>query len=315
MMRRWVAAYVVVATAIASSAGPNGAGAQNRRSIVTASLDEATLTQAFEAAKAGDYGPLSALPTPSSDAVPAIAVALSDDSEIVRREAVTLLGLINEPAAAPALARALSDPVDDVATRAAAALYRFGPVAIEADPSVGERLRDVVDKGFTAGGAILTLAHAKAEAETIATLRSLRKTKGDSLSEVVASSPTVPVALMVDVSLAKLGDNEAEDRLAAVIAKEDLNTSQFLLSVLREIDSTGLIQTLSTATLADTRPVAGDAPAGAETGLRLADLAATRLTARFNLPVDLDDTADMRLPDEIIQAVKAALDRHLAKVR
>lgn len=314
-MRRAAIACVVVATALASFAEPNGVGAQNRRSTVTASLDEATLTRAFEAAKAGDYGPLSGLPTPSSAAVPAIADRLSDDSEIVRREAVTLLGLIKGPAAAPALASALADPVDDVATRAAVALYRLGPEAIEADPSVGERLREAVGKGLTAGSAILTLAHATAKTATIATLRALRETKGDSLSEVVASSPTVPVTLLVDVSLAKLGDSAAEDRLVAVIGKEDLNASQFLLSALREIDSPRLIEVLATATLADTRPVMGDAPSGAESGVRLADLAATRLAQRFNLPVGLDDTADMRLPDETLQAVKAALDGHLAKTR
>lgn len=314
MMRRGAAA-VVLATVIASFAGADGVSAQHRRSTVTASFDEATLTQAFEAAKAGDYGPLSALPTPSSAAIPVIERALSDDSEVVRREAVTLLGLANDAAAAPALARALLDPVDDVATRAAAALYRLGPDAIEADASVGERLREAVGKGLTAGGALLMLAHVKAKAATIATLKALREAKGDGLTEVFSSSPTVPVALMVDVSLAKLGDGAAEDRLAAAIGKQDLTASQFLLSALREIDSPRLIETLATATLVDARLVEGDAPSGAVTGLRLADLAATRLAQRFRLPVGLDDTADERLPEETLQAVKAALDRHLAKVQ
>lgn len=282
---------------------------------MTASFDEATLTKAFEAVKAGDYGPLSALKTPSTAIIPAIARALSDDSEVVRREAVTLLGLTNDPAAAPALSLALMDPVDDVATRAAAALYRLGQDAIDADASVGERLREAVGKGFAAGGAILMLAHARAKAETISTLQALREKKGDSPAEVFPSSPVVPVALMVDVSLARLGDGAAEDRIVAAIGNGDLTTGEFLLSALREIESIRLIETLATATLADARPVEGDAPSGAETGVRLADLAATRLVQRFRLPVDLDDTADKRLADETLQAVKAALDRHLANAQ
>jgi HEAT repeat protein len=315
MMRQGAFIVVAVAIAIANIAVQTGAGAQDRSSIVTTSFEDTALTKAFEAAKAGDYGPISALPAPSAADVPAIERALSDESEVVRREAVTLLGRANDPAAAPALAGALADPVDDIATRAAAALYRLGPEALDADPAVGEQLRGAVDKGFAAGGAILLLAHAKDKVSTIAVLQALRDTKGESLTEVFLSSPTVPIALMADVSLARLGDSAAEDRLLAAIGNGDLDTGLFLLSALREIDSPRLIETLAAATLADSRPVEGDAPSGAETGVRLADLAATRLVQRFSLPVGIDDTADERFSDETLQAVKAALDQHLAKAQ
>ena len=282
---------------------------------MTTSFDETALTKAFEAAEAGDYGPLGALPAPSAADVPAIRRALSDDSEVVRREAVSLLGRINDPAAAPALAIALTDPVDDVATRAAAALYRLGPAAIEADPVVGERLREAVGKGLTAGGAILLLAHAEERAPAIATLQALRDTKGDGLTEVFPSSPTVPIYLMVDVSLTRLGESAAQERLLAAIGRGDLDTDLFLLSALREIDEPRVVQTLASATLADFRPVPGDAPSGAETGVRLADVAATRLVQRFQLPVGIDETADARLPDETLQAVRTELDRHFAEAQ
>ncbi|TYC53699.1 hypothetical protein FMN50_14745 [Rhodobacterales bacterium] len=313
MTRRVSAIAVVVAIAVASFALAKGAGAQHRRSLVTETYDEDTLKRAFEAAESGNYEPLGALPEPSAADIPAIEPALSDESEVVRREAVALLARIGDPAAAPALAGALSDVSDDVATRAAAALYDLGGVAVEADPAVENQIRQAVDSGLVAGGAILMLAHSRDKSASAATLHGVREAKGGSLTEVFPSSPVVHVSLMADVALAGLGDGGAEAQLLASIGKADLVTLQFLLSVLREIDSPQIVRALATATLSDDRPVQGDAPSGAETGLRLADLAATRLARRYDLAVDIDDTADARLPDQTLDAVKTELERKLSE--
>ena len=315
VMRPNVLACAGIALALAahlSLAAPTGAGAQERRSAVTgATIDEATLSRAFDAAKAGDYGPLAALPEPTAAAIPAIERGLSDDSEVVRRESVTLLSLIRDPRAAPALAKALDDASADVASRAAAALYELGPDAIAADPSVGERLRSAVAGGLTAGGAILMLAHAPANGASVGTLKATRAERGDALTEVFSASPVVPVALMADVALAKLGDQQAQDHVVDAIETGDLNTFQFLLSALREIETPRLIETLATATLGDTRTVDGDMVSSAETGVRLADVAAVRLAQRFDLPVAVGELAIERLPDETLRTVRHALTEHL----
>lgn len=302
---------VAIATAITAVSG--GVGAEQRRSTVTNSFNEASLLQAFEAAKTGDYGPLGALPAPTAAAIPALDRLLADNNETVRREAVTMLGRIDDPAVAPALAGALADPVDDVATRAAAAIYRLGPDAMQ--PGVGDQIRKAIENGLTAGGAILMLAHDPATEETITVLQELRDAKGDELTEVFPSSPTVSVGLMADTALAKLGEARAEDRLIAAAGSGDLATAELLLSALREIDSPRVIEVLAAVTLADTRLVQGDAPSGAETGMRLADLAATRFAARFDLAAGIDDMADERLPDETIEAVQAELENYLAAAR
>ena len=311
MRRKPAIIAVAIATAITVVSG--GVGAEQRRSTVTNSFDETGLLQAFEAAKTGDYEPLGALPAPTAAAIPALDRLLADNNETVRREAVTMLGRIDDPAAALVLSGALADPVDDVATRAAAAIYRLGPDAMQ--PGVGEQIRKAVENGLTAGGAILILAHDAASEETIEALQVLREAKGDELSEVFPSSPAVSVGLMADTALAKLGDAQAKDRLIAAAGSGDLPTAEFLLSALREIDSPRVIEALAAVTLADSRPVQGDAPSGAETGMRLSDLAATRFAARFDLAAGIDDMADERLPDETIEAVKAELENYLAAAR
>ncbi|WP_299474927.1 HEAT repeat domain-containing protein [uncultured Roseibium sp.] len=310
---RWKLAIVAVAIATAITVVSGGVGAEQRRSTVTNSFNEASLFQAFEAVKTGDYGPLGQLPAPTAAAISALERLLADNNETVRREAVTMLGRIDDPATAPVLAGALSDPVDDIATRAAAAIYRLGPDAIQ--PGVGDQIRKAVENGLTAGGAILILAHDPATEETIAVLRELRDARGDELTEVSPPSPAVSMGLMVDTALAKLGDAQAEDRLTAAAGSGDLATAEFLLSALREIDSPRVIEALAAVTLADSRPVQGDAPSGAETGMRLADLAATRFAARFDLAAGIDDLADERLPDQTIEAVKAELENYLAAAR
>jgi HEAT repeat protein len=306
------AGIVLALAAHHSLATPAGAGAQERRFAVTgATIDEAALSRAFEAVKAGDFGPLAALPVPTAAAIAAIERGLSDGSEAVRRESVTLLSLLRDPRAAPALAKALDDPSADVAWRAAAALYVLGPDAIAGDPSVGERLRSAVAGGLTAGGAILMLAHAPANGASAAALEAARAERGDVLTEVFNASPVVPVALMADVALARLGDRQAQDRLVDAIGTGDLDTLQFLLSALREIATPRVIETLATATLADDRPVDGDMVSSAEPGVRLADLAAVRLAHRFDLPVAVGELAVERLPDETLRNVRQALAEQL----
>ncbi|MET1413772.1 HEAT repeat domain-containing protein [Roseibium sp. HPY-6] len=310
---RWKLAIVAVAIATATAVVSGGVGAEQSRSPVTGSFNEASLLQAFEAAKTGDYGPLGALPAPTAAAIPALERLLADNDETVRREAVTMLGRIDDPAAVPVLAAALADPVDDVATRASAAIYRLGPDAMQ--PGVGDQIRKAVENGLTAGGAILILAHDPATEETITVLQKLRDAKGDELTEVFTSSSAVSIGLMADTALAKLGEVRARDNLIAAAGSGDLPTVEFLLSALREIDSPHVIEALAAVTLTDTRPVQGDAPSGAETGMRLADLAATRFAARFNLDADIDGMADERLPDQTIETIKAELENYIAAAK
>ncbi|MEM8665444.1 MAG: HEAT repeat domain-containing protein [Pseudomonadota bacterium] len=319
MLRTLPVASALPALAVAASLSlAVHAHAQERRSAVTGNpIDTHSLTAAFDALKGGDTGPLATLPAPTVAAIPAIRTALSDDSEAVRREAVTLLSLIEDPEAAPALAQATLDASTDVAARAATALYVLGPDAMASDPAVAEELRRAVDGGLTAGAAVLMLAHVPtpAQSASIATLRTLRATRGDMHAEVFSASPVVPAAMMADVALTKLGEADAHARLLDAIRSGDLNTLEFLLSALREIEAADLLEALAAATLSDHRPVDGDVVSSAGSTVRLADVAAVRFAARFGLPVAVGERATERLSDETLRSVSHALTAHLKGAR
>lgn len=308
MRTRRIAAFVCLIAAVAAGA----AFASDRRTdVADPSFERGALTDALEALRDGDHSKLSALPKPNAASAAILAEALDDPSDDVRRGVVTLLGLMDDPAAAPALARATNDDNDDVAKRAAAALYELGPAAVAEDPSVAVELQRAVTAGTTAGGAILMLAHAPDAGASVEALETLRAGAGGQLTEVFLWSPVVPVTLAADVSLAKLGREDAADRLGEAIEGGDRTTREFLLSVLREIDDAEILSKLAKATFEDERLIDGDESDGEEV-VRLRDAAAVHFAKRFDLKRDFGDVVDRRLPDEAIQGVREAVEAALA---
>jgi hypothetical protein len=264
----------------------------------------------FAALRSGDPAPSSGLEDAGPALIPAVAPYLSDDNEDVRRHAVALLGLTRSADAAPHLATALSDTSDDIARRAATALYEIGPAAVR-DPSVGKALAASVLGGNETGGAILLLGYVAGE-DSVAALNTLRQRQAGQSTEVFVWSPVVPVAFAADVALARLDDAAARARVLATVRDGDFDKLSFLLHALRDIEDRDVLRALAQATLGDERPAQGDAPSGADLGIRLADVAAARFVERFDLSVGLDTTADRALTEAELIAVREALSAHLA---
>ena len=234
--------------------------------------------QAFAAMRSGDLAPSDGLEEAGPAIIPAVVPYLSDDNEDVRRHAVTLLGLTKSTDAAPHLAAALSDPSDDIARRASTALYEIGADAVRA-PSVGEALAASVLGGNDSGGAILLLGYVAGK-DSIAALNKLRERAAGQSTEVFRWSPVVPVPFAADVALTRLGEDAAKARVLATIRDGDFDALSFLLHALRDIEDRDVLRALADATLTDERPAQGDAPSGAELGIRLADVAAAQFAKR-----------------------------------
>jgi hypothetical protein len=266
--------------------------------------------QAFAALRSGDPAPSTGLEDAGPAIIPAVVPYLSDDNEDVRRHAVALLGLTRSADAAPHLAAALSDQSDDIARRASMALYEIGSDAVR-DPSVGAALAASVLGGNRTGGAILLLGYVAGE-DSVAALSTLREREAGQSTEVFVWSPVVPVPFAADVALTRLGDEAARARVLATIRDGDFDALSFLLYALRDIEDRDVLRALADATLTDERPAQGDAPAGADLGIRLADVAAAQFVKRFGLSIGSGTTADRPLTEAELLAVREALSARLA---
>ncbi|MCB1920028.1 MAG: HEAT repeat domain-containing protein [Candidatus Competibacteraceae bacterium] len=261
---------------------------------------------AFAAAREGNYEPVSQLGEQGAGVVPHLQPYLRDENEMVRLQAVALLTAFDEPAAIPLLTQALGDPLQDIRARAALALYeRQDPLQLAERPELGEALRASLDQGNDAAAAILLLSYFPDEANFKA-LEALRDRAGDAQTELASWAPVVPVQLPVAVSLSRLGDRAARLTLLQTSADGSLAEREFLLSVLREIDSLEVLHALASS-LDDTHEIGGGVPSGVQPQRRLCDLAVVSLVKRLNLPVNFTVTDQQRFTSGEIDAVRQAI--------
>lgn len=261
---------------------------------------------AFAAAREGNYEPVSQLGEQGAGVIPHLQPYLRDENEMVRLQAVALLTAFDDPAAIPLLTQALGDPLQDIRARAALALYeRHDPLQLAERPELGEALRASLDQGNDAAAAILLLGYFPDEA-SLKALEALRDRAGDAQTELATWAPVVPVQLPVAVSLSRLGDRAARLTLLQTSADGSLAEREFLLSVLREIDSLEVLHALA-STLDDTHEIGGGAPSGVQPQRRLCDLAVVSLVKRLNLPVNFTVTDQQRFTSGEIDAVRKAM--------
>jgi hypothetical protein len=112
------------------------------------------------------------------------------------------------------------------------------------------------------------------------------------------------------VALSLRGDNDARQELLRTIYQGDPKVLEFLLSVLREIDSPVVIHALKNV-LADERPTAAGVPSGGEAELRLCDLAVNAFVRDLELDVDFEIADSESYTPEQIDAVRRAIDTSL----
>ncbi|HOW76671.1 MAG TPA: HEAT repeat domain-containing protein [Candidatus Competibacteraceae bacterium] len=267
----------------------------------------AQVNTAFAAARQENYELISQLAEQGAQIIPYLKPYLQDDNEMVRQQAAALLTASNDPAAIPLLALALRDPLQDIRARAALALYeQHDPVQWAKRPEVGEALRASVDQGNDAAAALLLLGYFPGE-PTLKALKDLRKRAGDAQTELATWAPVVPVNLAIAVSLSRLGDQAGRLMLLQTSAEGSLAEREFLLSVLRELDSPEVLHALAAGTLSDVSEIGGGVPSGVQPQRRLCDLAVVSFVKRLNLPVNFTVNDQRRFTPAEIDVVRQTI--------
>lgn len=263
--------------------------------------------EAFNACRAGDFGPSSALAEAGEPVVMFMAQYVVDADENVREQAVAVLKAVGGENAAPLLLRALTDEVAGIRERAAHALFTgHDPVAVAALPDAGDAIRGSVAAGNHTAAALLLLGYCPGD-ESVSLLQKVRDADPMSRTELHAWTPVVDASLPARVSLSQLGEMEDRIFLLENAATADADQLQFLLSVLREVDAPALLHELA-RTLDDTTEIGGGAPSGAEPVRRICDLAVDAFVERLDLSVDFPLNDSGRYTEEQIQAVREAIE-------
>ena len=286
----WVALLAVSASAAAPPAAPVP---------VRTRVD-----QAFEAARRGDFGPSSDLARLGGTAVPFIAPYAKDGSEEVRRQAVVLLGLSGDPQALAPLAGALQDGSAEVRERAVTALYdRFPPQKVAAEPRAASGLRAVAVRDRSAA-ALLLLSYLPGK-ETILTLE--QACVEEPAVKLRPWTRPVPPSLPAAVALSRIGEAAGRARLLRALDEGRLETMEFVLLALREVDTPEVLAALGKKALSDEREIGGGAPSGATPPRRVCDLAVTQLVRHLRLKVGFSPSDSRRYTASEIGQVLGAM--------
>ncbi|MDQ5908935.1 MAG: repeat protein [Pseudomonadota bacterium] len=273
----------------------------------------AQVNAAFTAARQDNYELISQLAEQGASVLPYLKPWLQDEHEMLRLQAVALLTTSTDPAAIPLLALALRDPLQDIRGRAALALYeQHDPLKLAERPEVGAALRASVDQGNDAAAAILLLGYFPGDA-SLKTVQALNERAGDAQTELATWAPVVPVRLPVAVSLSRLGDRAGRLTLLQTSADGSLAEREFLLSVLRELDSPEVLHALATGTLNDVSEIGGGVPSGIQPQRRLCDLAVVSFVKRLNLPVNFMVNDQRQFTPAEINAVRQEMVNRLPR--
>lgn len=268
---------------------------------------EQQVEQAFQAARKGDFSHIGALPKLGPSAVPSLAPYLRDADVGMRREAVAVLAVIGGAKSLPLLVEALGDREAEIRERAAQALYsRYEPTALARDKTLGPALRSSVRAGSPTAASLLLLGYFP-DPENERALRAVVEQFGDEPTQLSDSGPLVTVALPARIALSQLGDRIARDALLRAIDGASLAEAEFLLAVLRDVDSPTVLHAIK-KTLDDEREIAGGLPSGAGPRRRLRDAAVEAFVRRLNLKVDFKLHDSRRHSDEQIARVRRLID-------
>jgi len=249
------------------------------------------LDKAMAAVRQGNYEPISELTERARELLPLLVRYANDSAVEVRREVVALLRAANSPGAVPVLVHMLADSDAEVQQAAAAGLYRLDPGALAKHPAAAKALAQSVAGGNTASApSVLLLGYGPA-ASVLPALQKLHSQADQSPTKLEDWTPPVPVRLAAQVALSRLGDPQARRALLEATSQKDLAVRQFLLGVVRDIDSPEVLHALA-AFLDDTRLTGSGAPSGAGSQRRLCDDAVNALVHRLKLKVGfaLSDT-------------------------
>lgn len=268
---------------------------------------EQQVVQAFQAARNNEFDHISQLPALGPRIAPLLAPYLRDEQAEIRREAVAVLAALDSEASIPLLLEALGDSDTDIRERAARTLYfQYPPDAMARDKTLGPALRSSVRAGSPTAASLVLLGYFP-DPENERALREVAAESGGDPTQLSDSGPLVTVALPAQIALSQLGDRIARDALLRAIDGASLAEAEFLLAVLRDVDSPTVLHAIK-KTLDDEREIAGGLPSGAGPRRRLRDAAVEAFVRRLNLKVDFKLHDSRRYSDEQIARVRRLID-------
>lgn len=271
---------------------------------------EQQVEQAFQAARRGEFDRIGQLPALGPDVARFLSPYLRDAQVEIRREAVAVLAAVGGAAALTALVDALGDADADIRERAARALYaNYPPTALTHHKTAGSALRASLSAGNRTAACLLLLGYFP-DAANAAALRATLQEFGAEHTKLTDSAPLVSVTLPAQVALSQLGDSAAREDLLRAIPRTSVAETEFLLSVLRDIDSPTVLHAIKNM-LGDGREIASGVPSGAGPRRRVQDAAVNALVDRLQLKVSFDLTDSRRYSDEQIAQTRALIDKSL----
>lgn len=194
--------------------------------------------------------------------------------------------------------------------KASLALYdsdNFGDLLGNAKAAAA--LRSSVRAENKSASAILLLGYDSSQ-EAVALLKEIQRNFSDQMTKLRPWTAVVPLSLVIDVSLSRLGDSSARLALLEEIGHASFETLSFLLDVLREIDDPTVLHAISRA-LDDERPVRGGIPSGGAPGRRLADVAVDAFVERLGLAVGFHLEPSRAYSDSNIKEVKRLMTQDI----
>jgi HEAT repeat protein len=194
--------------------------------------------------------------------------------EDARRDRIMQWQARATPADCEALTGALTDESFDLRSRAASALY--WKCDRTAAATFAPLLCRTLELGNAEAGAALLLGYARAEAAVPCLQKAAQQRR---MVKLAVSARPVPIALPVRVALARLRQAEGVRDLRTAFEKPDLETSLFLLGVLRDIEDREALRA-SLRFLDDEREAPGVVSHAVRT---VRDVAVEALAERFSL--------------------------------
>jgi HEAT repeat protein len=223
--------------------------------------------------------------------------------EDARRDRIMQWQARATPADCQALTEALADESFDLRSRAASALYWKCDRAAAA--AFAPLLCRTLELGNAEAGAVLLLGYARPEVA----VPCLQKPAGQrKMVKLAVSARPVPIAVPIRVALARLGEAEAVRDLRMAFEKPDLETSLFLLGVLRDIDDREALRA-SLRFLDDEREAPGVVSHATRT---VRDVAVEALAARFSLKPTFSLAPGRRYAAREIAEIRAAAERAIS---
>lgn len=197
----------------------------------------------------------------------------------------------------------------DTFGHAVIALFNSGEAEqILSDPRNAKALEKGVANANRSAIGILLLSHVSGSE---ALLRALIREHGDELLKLRPWSRAVPLRLVADVALSRIGDRDARLRLLQGSADFSNAERVFLLDVLPEIDAPELWHAISSY-LSDETEIPEGVPSGAAPR-RVCDYAVDAITKRIPLQVSFAARPSGRYTREQIEETRDALTKRVPR--